>query len=105
MTEVVTIHVPLFEELSVKNLYPKIIVDLDIAKYLPDKKEGEYPERSYFFDVLGTRKQQFLRDCVQHALTIRNYNEGSSGELMKVSNTFMDELSKHNFHSSKSTKK
>jgi len=50
--------VPLFQEISVKNLYKDAMTDPVLQKYLPnpDQLSGKLPERDYFFGILCTLK-------------------------------------------------
>ena len=53
--DVVTVQVPQYEELSVKNIYPSMRKDPDFQQYFPDKyPKGKAPPREYFFNVLNT---------------------------------------------------
>ena len=71
--ELLTIDVPNYAELSVKNMYDDAMRDPLVSQYLPDKKmnSGKLPERSFFFDVLSTLKFQYLTKVVQDAQSKR----------------------------------
>ena len=61
MTEVKRIHVPFFDELSVKNIYPQVIEDLTISRYFcKEKASGRLPDREYFFNVLNTFQPDYV---------------------------------------------
>ncbi len=57
--EVVHLEVPLYPEISVKNLYEDALADPEVAKYMPTQEQmsGRLPERAFFFGVLGTLKR------------------------------------------------
>ena len=65
-SELKTIDVPNYAELSVKNMYDDAMRDPLVSQYLPDKKmnSGKLPERSFFFGVLSTLKFQYLTKVV-----------------------------------------
>ena len=52
--EVIRLEIPLYEEISVKNLYPDAMADPVLSKYLPSKEQvtNKLPERDFFFGVL-----------------------------------------------------
>lgn len=55
LSEIRPITVPLYDELSVKNLYSQMIEDPQIAMYLPNVMDkNRLPERNYFFTVINT---------------------------------------------------
>ncbi len=47
---------PHYEELSAKNLYADAMKDELIKDYLPDLEQNSnrFPERNFFFGILGT---------------------------------------------------
>ena len=55
-TNVRSIVVPLYNELSVKNLYADAMRDELVKDYLPDLEQNSnrIPERDFFFGILGT---------------------------------------------------
>jgi len=50
--------VPLYQEISVKNLYNDAMQDKVLKKYLPepDQLSGKMPERDFFFGIMCTLK-------------------------------------------------
>ena len=58
----------MYDELSVKKLYPKFLDDDEVMKYLPDpRQDGRKPDRTYFFNLLNTLKPEYMRNIIQHA--------------------------------------
>jgi hypothetical protein len=53
--------------------------DEAVAMYLPEieMNSGKYPDRDFFFGVLGTVKAEYLREIIDHANALR-YNEGTN---------------------------
>ena len=51
---------PLYDELSVVNLWPLMKQDAQFMQYFPDKMpKGRVPSREYFFNVLNTVKNDY----------------------------------------------
>ncbi len=73
MSELKSVNVPKFDELSVKNIFPLIRQDAEVMKYFPDDyPKGREPDRSYTFNVLNTLRNQYVQDIIKHAHSIRN---------------------------------
>ena len=80
--EVRPIHVPHYDELSVRNLYPQFTKDKEMQQYFPDtfpKNKG--PPRKYFFDLLNTIHPEYLHQLMKHANEQRH---SAQGEDMKA---------------------
>ena len=62
-------EVPHYQEISVKNLYEDALKDELLVKYLPSKEQlsGRLPERDFFFGVLCTLRNQYMKDIVAEA--------------------------------------
>jgi len=60
--EVNRMKVPLYQEISVKNLYADAMGDPVLKKYLPepDQRSGKLPERDFFFGILCTLKNKYI---------------------------------------------
>jgi hypothetical protein len=61
--------VPLYQEISVKNLYTDAMKDPLLSKYLPnpDQLSGKMPEREFFFGILCTLRCQYMKDIIADA--------------------------------------
>lgn len=60
LSDVRSIKVPKFDELSVKNLFDRFKEDETIMKYMPNKTaDGKLPDRTYFFNVLNQSMTDF----------------------------------------------
>ena len=78
--EVDYIHVPAYDELSVKNLYPQFAKDAEFMAYFPDAyPKGKGPPRDYFFNVLNTLHPDYLAQVLEHA---NKQRMTSAGEAM-----------------------
>ena len=60
-TDIKTITVPKYDELSVVNLLPRVKDNAEVMIYFPDRlPKGKTISREYFFDVLNTIYPDFL---------------------------------------------
>jgi hypothetical protein len=67
--EIKKITVPMYAEISVKNLYDDAMNDQELKQYLPDLEQssGKLPEREFFFSVMNTIKQDYLSKIIEIA--------------------------------------
>jgi hypothetical protein len=67
--QVTKINVPLYAELSVKEMYQEVLLDEDLRPFLPDLKvhTSKVPESDFFFGVVATIKGDFLRGVIEEA--------------------------------------
>jgi hypothetical protein len=67
--EVNHMTVPNYPEISVKNLYDDAINDPVLKNYLPSKQQlsNKLPERDFFFGIMCTLKQQYMKDIITEA--------------------------------------
>ena len=62
------INVPMYDELSVKRLWPEMKNSPDFMKYFPDKlPKGRLPDRDYFFNVMNTVNGVYTEQLIKHA--------------------------------------
>ena len=70
--EVKGCNAPLYDELSVSNLWPMLQEDEQFMQYFPDKyAKGRMPTREYFFNVLNTLKYDYCQQLIKHANEMR----------------------------------
>jgi hypothetical protein len=62
-------EVPCYQEISVKNLYEDAMKDELLVKYLPTKEQlsGRLPERDFFFGLMCTLRNQYMKDIIAGA--------------------------------------
>ena len=66
--DVKLINVPMFDELGVTNMWPKMKDANDVMRYFPNKLEkGRLPERKYFWNVLNTVNTEYVTTLIDHA--------------------------------------
>jgi len=69
LPDVRQIQVPKYDELSVKNLYGKLIELPGMAKYFPSSyPKGRQIDREYMFDVANTLHRDVVKELIEHAL-------------------------------------
>ena len=76
-----------------------------LLKYLPTKEQlsGRLPERDFFFGLMCTLRNQYMKDIIAGAHKAR-YTVGeddSKKQAINISQAWMAELQKHPYHSSK----
>ena len=76
-----------------------------LAKYLPTKEQlsGRLPERDFFFGLLCTLRNQYMKDIISDAQKARFTiaDSASNDKGISISEAWMAELQKHPYHSSK----
>ena len=95
LKEVKWINVPLFDELSVVNIWPMTKEDKQIKKYFPTKlPKGRVPDREYFFYIMNTFKPLYVEQIIRHANAQRNSesNEAQAKETIEVSDNWWNAL-------------
>ena len=103
--EVNHMEVPAYQEISVKNMYDDAMADELLKKYLPTKEQlgNRLPERDFFFGILSTLRNQYMRDVISEAhkkrYTLSEDDDKKEGIL--ISDAWLAELQKHPYHSSK----
>ena len=98
-------EVPSYQEISVKNLYDDAMKDELLVKYLPSKEQlgGRLPERDFFFGVLCTLRNQYMKDIIADAHKARYTvaDDKSKQQGIAISEAWIAEIEKHPYHSSK----
>lgn len=73
------VNMPRFDELSVKNLYPRFKDDPEIMKFLPSQMpQGKHVDREYFFTVLNSVYEDRVTAMIAHANRVR-FEGGQTG--------------------------
>ena len=103
--EVIRMEIPAYQELSVKNLYADAMKDEVLQMYLPNQEQmsGRLPEKDFFYGVLCTLRKQYMSDIIdaanQKRFKVDQGDESKAGIL--ISDSWMQELTKHPYYSSK----
>ena len=73
ISQVKGVEVPLYDELSVVQLWPLMQKNAKFMFYFPDQlPKGRVPDRKYFFDVMNTVEHEYTQKMIQHANEMRN---------------------------------
>ena len=102
--EVQQIHVPLYDEVSVKSLWPELQKDEAFMKYFPNAfPANKGPARQYFMDILNTIYPEYMQQILQHAAKQRHtvQDEDRRMEAIKISEEWLAELNSMPFTSCK----
>lgn len=68
MQEIKWVNVPLYDELSVKNLWPEMIQYPEFRRYMPDSlPKGRQIDRTYFFNIMMTLSPDYTGNLIMHA--------------------------------------
>ena len=98
------VHVPHFDELSVKKLWLDLKDDDAFNIYFQDKfADAKGPSREYFFNILNTVYPQYLKQIMEHASKQRFSAEGEEvkQQAIKATDAWYAELQKMPFVSCK----
>ena len=91
-----------------KNLYDDAMLDPVLSKYLPSKEQlsGKLPERDFFFGVMSTLKNNYMKEILKGANDHRfkPSDEPEKKESILITEDWLKELTAHPYHSSKRTK-
>lgn len=98
-----TVAVPKYDELSVRNVYPKIRNDPQVMQYFPNAyPKGREPDRAYVFNVLNTLRPDYVQAMIRHAHTVRQAVTGEAHhQEILVSESWQHQLQKIPFLSSR----
>ena len=70
LSNVKFIQAPKYDEISVKNLYSKLIILPDMKLYFPDKySKGRQCDREYMFNIANTMHPNVVQELIDHALS------------------------------------
>ena len=102
--EVNYIHVPHYDEISVKALWPEVKKDPIVMSYFPAVyPKGRGPPRDYFFNIVSTKLPDYLQQLLDHANKQRMSAEGQDKqtEAIKISQYWEEQLKAMPYLSSK----
>ena len=82
------IHVPGWDELAVKKLWPDLKEDAEFKVYFQDEYANEKgPCREYFFNILNTVYPEYLGNIMSHAAKERFALDGAAGKTEAIKAT------------------
>ena len=95
-------EVPAYQEISVKNMYADALKDDLLVKYLPSKEQlsGRLPEREFFFGILCTLRNQYMKEIIAEAHKLRYTvaEDDPKKQGIAISDAWIAELEKHPYH-------
>ena len=95
---------PLYDELSVANIWPMMKNENKFMLYFPKKMaKNRMPDREYMFNILNTIQPAYLQTLITHANEQRNSvsNEAIAKEAIEVSDDWWNLLNSVPFISRK----
>lgn len=104
LNEIKPVHVPQYDELSVKRLWPNLKRANDFMIFLPDElPKGRLPDRDYFFTVLNTLNEEYVAHIINEAGKTRFSGDGekNKNETILMSNEMGNMLMEKPFVSGK----
>ncbi len=76
-------HIPYYEKLSVKRVYPQVIKKEEFRTYMPEREEGgKFPERDFFYGVLRTLFPEYLAGIIKKVQHLRNASDSQPKKEM-----------------------
>ena len=104
LDQVSRVNVPLYDELSVANIWPMMKIDEKFMMYFPTKMaKNRLPDRGCMFNILNTFQPNYLQALIKHANDQRNSvsNDAIAREAIEVSDDWWDALNSVPFISRK----
>ena len=95
LNQVSRINVPLYDEISVGNIWPMIKTDEKLMLYFPTKMaKNRLPDREYMFNILNTFQPAYLQTLITHAneQRISVANDAIAREAIEVSDDWWNAL-------------
>ena len=94
-TDVKSVQVPQYDELSVRHLWPEMKKDAHFLSFFPSKyPKDKGPPRDYFFNVLHTLYPEYLQQLMSNANKARMEagGLGQQSESIRISQFWEEEL-------------
>jgi len=86
-------------------MFPDAVQDEVLSQYPPIKRQlsNKLPERTFFYGVLCTLKRKYMVDVIKdaHSKRFKAPEEDAQNQSIVISETWMSELTKHPYYSSK----
>ena len=104
MSEARPCNVPKYDELSVKNIFPRFQEDEEVMQYMMDSyAKDRYPDRNYYFTVLNTVYPEYVSKMIAHANNQRFAAQGEANkrDVVEINEEWWDKLNKMPFFSRK----
>jgi hypothetical protein len=100
--EVIQLNVTEYQELSTKNIWPKVRNNKKLAMFFPDYAGHKYPDREYFFAIFCTVYRYYALKLIANSNEKRGIvKDEEEDEVIKITPQFLDEFKQSGFVSSK----
>ena len=87
--------IPRYQELRVSAIWELVKEVPDLVEYFPELSEGELPDRSFLWGVLGTLRNEAWQELFQMAGKSRSSGvEEDNNEMIEIHPTMLDKLMK-----------
>ena len=104
MDQVKAINVPMYDELSIKNLLPMMMEEPMFRTYVPDSfPKGRQIDRTYFFNIMNTLNPEYTQAIIKYAEEQRHSaaTVNNAEQTMQVSEAWWNALQSQPFISRK----
>lgn len=95
LNEVKYVNVPLYDELSVGNLWPQLQEFPEFQSFFPSKfPKGRLPDRTYMFNILNTVMTGYTQALIKHAKEQRTTAGGQNmaRQTIEITDEWWDKL-------------
>ena len=87
--------IPRYQELRASAIWELVKEVLDLVEYFPELSEGELPDRSFLWGVLGTLRNEAWQELFQNSRKSRSSGvEEVNNEMIETHPTMIDKLMK-----------
>ena len=104
LSQVRHVHVPHYDELSVKKFWPLMHADRAFMMHMPDPTpDGRLPERGFFWNVLNTLQPAYVTQLIDHANAQRMtaQEDGDGVDAIEITDEWWEKLQAKPFISCK----
>jgi len=98
------INMPSFDEISVKELWPKMHDHEEFMRYFPAKfPKGRVPDKAYFFNIMNSVMEGYVVSIISHANKVRatRSHEAEAVQTIEITDEWYEKLSSVPFVSCK----
>jgi hypothetical protein len=98
------INMPSFDEISVKELWPKMQEHEEFMRYFPSKFSKErVPDKTYFFNIMNSVMEGYVSSIIAHTNKVRatKSHEAEAVQTIEITDEWYEKLSSIPFVSCK----
>ena len=87
------VPIPRYRELAVKKVWEYIKEIPELLEYFPDIEEGDIPDRSFMWGILGTLRREAWGALLENARKARSWGtDEPKDELIEIHPEILEEL-------------